>query len=472
MINPDASALGIAAGVRSGAFSALEVTRAALQRVAARNPVINAFTEVTAERALAEAAAIDARRAKNETLPPLTGVPYAVKNLYDIEGKVTLAGSIINRSNPPADQDAVLVARMREAGAILVGATNMDEYAYGFTTENTHYGATRNPHDLQRSAGGSSGGSAAAVATGCVPLSLGSDTNGSIRVPASFCGLYGLKPTYGRLPRSGAFLFSASLDHLGPFARSAVDLAACYDALQGPDSNDTACSRRAAEPVMPEIDQGIAGLRITVADEYFEQHAHPGALAARDSVARALGAKKTVTFPEAGRARASAYIITATEAANLHFENLKSRAADFEPLIRDRLLAGALTPATWILQAQRFRSWYRARVLEIFRDVDIVLAPATPFPAPVLGADTGIVDGKSVPLRPNIGILTQPISFIGLPVVAVPVWNVYPANDPNAGLPIGVQVIAAPWRESLALRVAAWLEKEGVTRSPIAKDMP
>ena len=301
-----------------------KVTRAALQRVAARNPVINAFTEVTAERALAEAAAIDARRAKKETLPPLTGVPYAVKNLYDIEGKVTLAGSIINRSNPPADQDAVLVARMREAGAILVGATNMDEYAYGFTTENTHYGATRNPHDLQRSAGGSSGGSAAAVAAGCVPLSLGSDTNGSIRVPASFCGLYGLKPTYGRLPRSGAFLFSASLDHLGPFARSAVDLAACYDALQGPDSNDTACSRRAAEPVMPEIDQGIAGLRITVADEYFEQHAHPGALAARDSVARALGAKKTVTFPEAGRARASAYIITATEAANLHFENLKS----------------------------------------------------------------------------------------------------------------------------------------------------
>ena len=464
MINPDASALGIAAGVRSGAFSALEVTRAALQRVAARNPVINAFTAVTSERALAEAAAIDERRARKVSLPALAGVPYAVKNLYDIEGEVTLAGSIINRSNPPVAADALLVTRMREAGAILVGATNMDEYAYGFTTENSHYGATRNPHDLQRSAGGSSGGSAAAVAAGCVPLSLGSDTNGSIRVPASFCGLYGLKPTYGRLPRSGAFLFSASLDHLGHFARSAVDLAACYDALQGPDPADIACSTRAAEPVMPDIDEGIAGLRIAVLDGYFEQNSHPGALAVRDIVARALGARKTVTIPEAGRARASAYIITATEAANLHFENLKSRAADFEPLIRDRLLAGALTPATWILQAQRFRSWYRARVLEMFRDVDIVLAAATPFPAPVLGTDTGMVDGKSVPLRPNIGILTQPISFIGLPVVAVPVWS--------AELPIGVQVIAAPWKESLTLRVAAWLEKEGVTRSPIAKDMP
>ncbi|MSQ52932.1 MAG: AtzE family amidohydrolase [Betaproteobacteria bacterium] len=464
MINPDASALGLAAGVRSGAVSALEITRAALQRVAVRNPVINAFTAVTSERALAEAAAIDRRRANKETLPALAGVPYAVKNLYDIEGAVTLAGSIINRDNPPAAADALLVTRMRAAGAILLGATNMDEYAYGFTTENTHYGATRNPHDLQRSAGGSSGGSAAAVAAGCVPLSLGSDTNGSIRVPASFCGLYGLKPTYGRLPRSGAFLFCASLDHLGPFARSAVDLAACYDALQGPDAADIACSTRAAEPVMPDIAEGIAGLRIAVVDGYFEQNSHPGALAVRDIVARALGARKTVTIPEAGRARASAYIITATEAANLHFENLKSRAVDFEPLIRDRLLAGALTPATWILQAQRFRSWYRTRVLELFRDVDIILAAATPFPAPILGTDTGMVDGKSVPQRPNIGVLTQPISFIGLPVVAVPVWN--------AELPIGVQVIAAPWRESLALRVAAWLEKEGVTRSPIAKDMP
>ncbi|MFM9968896.1 MAG: AtzE family amidohydrolase [Burkholderiales bacterium] len=471
MTNPEASALAIAAGVRAGDVSATEVVGATLERIAARNPRINAFTLVTEERALAEAKSIDARRARRETLPPLTGVPYAVKNLYDIQGHVTLAGSKINRDNAPAVADALLVSRMRDAGAILVGATNMDEYAYGFTTENTHYGATRNPHDLTRSAGGSSGGSAAAVAAGCVPLSLGSDTNGSIRVPSSFCGLYGLKPTYGRLSRSGAFLFSASLDHLGPFARSAADLAACYDAMQGADPTDIACSNRAAEPAMPEIDDGIKGLRIAVADDYFEKNAHPGALAARDAVAKALGVKKAISIPEAGRARASAYMITATEAANLHFENLKKRPADFEPLIRDRLLAGAFTPATWILQAQRFRSWYRARVLELLCDVDIILTPATPFPAPILGADTGIVDGKSIPLRPNIGLLTQPISFIGLPVVAVPVWNIYPAGDANAGLPIGVQVIAAPWKESLALRVASWLEKEGITRSPIAKDL-
>jgi AtzE family amidohydrolase len=411
-------------------------------------------------------------RASHRPLPALAGVPYAVKNLFDIEGEVTLAGSIINRENPPATADAVLVNRMREAGAILVGAVNMDEYAYGFTTENTHYGATRNPHDLTRSAGGSSGGSAAAVAAGCVPLSLGSDTNGSIRVPSSFCGLYGLKPTYGRLSRTGAFPFSASLDHLGPFARTTADLAACYDALQGTDAGDPACAQRETEPAAPVINQGIGDLRIAVAGGYFEQNAHPAAIAARDIVAGALDAKRSVTIPEAARARASAYIITATEAANLHFENLKARPADFEPLTRDRLLAGALAPAAWVLQAQRFRSWYLARVMDLFCDVDIILAPATPFAAPHLGTDTGIVDGKVVPMRPNIGLLTQPISFIGLPVVAVPVWISRAKDDPDCGLPIGVQIIAAPWKESLALRVAARLEKEQVTRSPIAKDMP
>ena len=456
-------AVAVAAAVASGKVSALEIAKAALARIASLDKSINAFTEVTGERALAEAAAIDARRARGEALPPLAGVPYAVKNLFDVRGLKTLAGSKINRDLAPAAADAVLIERLGAAGAVLLGALNMDEYAYGFTTENTHYGATRNPHDRRRTAGGSSGGSAAVVAAGCVPLSLGSDTNGSIRVPASFCGLFGLKPTFGRLPRSGSFLFSASLDHPGPFARSAADLAACYDVLQGPDPNDFACSNRAAEATLPHLSQGIAGLRIAMAGGYFEQIAHPEALAARDLVARALGADKTVIVPEAARARSSAYLITAAEAAAQHFANLKTRAADFEPLNRDRLLAGALIPALWILQAQRFRAWYRSRMLELFRDIDILLAPATPFAAPLLGTETGIVNGKSVPLRPNIGLLTQPISFIGLPVVAVPVWN--------AQLPIGVQVIAAPWKEGLALRVAAWLEKEGACRSPVAKDM-
>jgi Asp-tRNA(Asn)/Glu-tRNA(Gln) amidotransferase A subunit family amidase len=213
-------ALGAAAAVRSGLASAAEITEAVLAHIAARNPVLNAFTAVTAERALAEAKHIDRRRARGETLGPIAGAPFAVKNLFDIEGVVTLAGSKIDAERPPAASDAFILRKLTDAGAILVGALNMDEYAYGFTTENTHYGAAHNPHDPEHIAGGSSGGSGAAVAGGLVPIALASDTNGSIRVPSSFCGTFGLKPTYGRLSRAGTRPFVASLDHLGPVARS------------------------------------------------------------------------------------------------------------------------------------------------------------------------------------------------------------------------------------------------------------
>jgi aspartyl-tRNA(Asn)/glutamyl-tRNA(Gln) amidotransferase subunit A len=289
-----------------------------------------------------------------------------------------------------------------------------------------------------------------------VPLALGSDTNGSIRVPSSFCGLFGLKPTFGRLSRAGTFMFCASLDHLGPFARSVTDLALAYDAMQGPDPADPACSAPPeAEPVLPSHDLGSGGLRIAMADGYFTSGGSEQAYRAVVRVAEALDAHKIITLPEVARARAAAFVITTSESANLHFERLRTRAADFDPDVRDRLLAGALTPASWYLQAQRFRHWYHARVLELFRDVDIILAPATPCSAPKIGQKTFAVDGKEVMLRPNIGIYTQPLSFIGLPIVAVPLLDL-------GEMPIAVQVIAAPWREDLALRVAAQLESDGV----------
>ena len=201
-----------------------------------------------ADRALAEAAEVDRKIAWGVDPGPLAGVPFAVKNLFDIKGIPTLAGSIIRAKAPPPEKDATAVESLNAAGAVLLGALNMDEFAYGFTTENSHYGTTRNPHDLTCVAGGSSGGSAAAVAAGMVPLTLGSDTNGSIRVPSSFCGIFGLKPTYGRLSRHGAFLFVSSLDHVGPFARSVEDLASAYDVLQGSDPNDPVCTERQPEP--------------------------------------------------------------------------------------------------------------------------------------------------------------------------------------------------------------------------------
>jgi AtzE family amidohydrolase len=455
MIEADRTALGIAAAIRGGRLSATALAVRTLAAIEQRDGALNAFTAVTAERALREAGEIDRTLAGGDDPGPLAGVPYAVKNLFDVAELHTLAGSKINRDHAPATADATLVQRMRDAGGVLVGTLNMDEYAYGFTTENTHFGATHNPHDPRRVAGGSSGGSAAAVAAGLVPLTLGSDTNGSIRLPAALCGIFGLKPTYGRLSRAGTASFVDSLDHVGPFASTVADLAAAYDAVQGPDPADPACAARPAELATQALDDTVDHLRIAVADDYFARGGSAEAFAAVATVARALGASRKVTLPEAARARAAAFVITASEGASRHFADLRTRPGDFDPMTRDRLLAGALVPAAWYLQAQRFRRWFRDRVGEIFREVDIILAPTTPCAAPLIGQETMPLDGVEVPTRPNLGIFTQPISFIGLPVVSAPV------RRPGA-LPLGVQIIAAPWREVDALRIARVLERRGV----------
>lgn len=460
---PDASS--IAARVRSQEVSARSVVAAALARMAEHNDTLNCFTSVMAEQALKDADAVDRAIVDGKNPGLLAGVPFGVKDLYDVAGLTTLAGSKINAERSPATQDAALVTRLKQAGAVLVGAQNMDEYAYGFVTENSHYGPTRNPHDLKRMAGGSSGGSAASVAAGLVPLSLGSDTNGSIRVPASLCGIFGLKPTFGRLSRARTYPFVHSLDHLGPFARSTRDLALAFDLLQGADADDPVCTDRPPVLTLPELSKGIDGLRIAVADGYFAKGAEPDVLTAVEMIATALGATQQITIPEAHRARAAAFIVTGSEGSNLHLDDLRTRPQAFDPATRDRFLAGALIPVAWYLQAQRFRSWYRDRVRELFTQVDIILAPATPCPAPLIGQTTLVLDGEEVPLRPNLGVYTQPLSFIGVPIVAVPVPQ-------PGGLPIGVQIIAAPYNEALALRVAAFLELKGVVAAPVPTLQP
>jgi 1-carboxybiuret hydrolase len=449
----------IAKAVASGKVCALGVTEAALARIAHLNPTLNAFTAVTAERSRARAKAIDAAPGKAKL--PLAGVPFAVKNLFDIEGIATVAGSKINRSHPPAKKDSPLIARLEAAGAVLVGALNMGEYAYDFTGENVHDGSSRNPHDITRMSGGSSGGSGSAVGGGMVPLALGSDTNGSIRVPSSLCGIFGLKPTYGRLSRAHSFPFVASLDHLGPFARSTRDLALSYDLMQGPDPEDAACVARGIEPTLPLIEKGIDGLRIAMAGGYFRKGAAREAHDALDLVAKALGAHDEIEIPEAHRARAAAYVITTTEGAALHLDRLRNQATEFDPAVRDRLLAGAMVPSTLVVKAQIFRRWYRDRVVELFKHCDAILAPATPVIAPKLGQVNFMLDGVELPVRANMGIYTQPISFIGLPVVAVPV--------PLKPMPIAVQIITAPWREDIALRIAYALEQMGVCVAPQPK---
>ncbi|MDP3072204.1 MAG: AtzE family amidohydrolase [Opitutaceae bacterium] len=460
-----ASAVDILRAVRERRTTARGVVEVALAQAAATHGALNAFTLITADRARAEATAVDAALAEGRDPGPLAGVPYAVKNLFDLAGVVTVAGSKINRTNPPAVEDATCVERLRRAGAVCLGALNMGEYAYDFITDNAHDGSTHNPHDLARSAGGSSGGCGAAVAAGLVPLAIGTDTNGSIRVPSSFCGIWGLKPTYGRLSRAGSFPFVDSLDHIGPFARTVADLAAAYDAMQGPDPRDHACAQRRVEPATPELGAGLGDLRIVTLGGYFEKNCPPQAHSAVAAVAHALGSRVTprrVELPQAGLARAAAFLITATEAGSLHLGRSKGRAADFDPKIRDRFIAGALTPAAWYLQAQKFRAWFRAQVYEIFRDVDVLLAPATPVPATLLEQEMMSIEGLDMPVRPNLGLFTQPISFIGLPVVAAPVHTSGPQ-------PIGVQLIAAPWREAALLRVARVLEQSGVCTAPVAR---
>jgi AtzE family amidohydrolase len=443
------SATDLARAVKARKISAAEILQAHIARIEAFDPMLNCFTDRTFARAREAAAGIDGRIARGEAVGPLAGVPIAVKNLVDVQGLPTRAGSKIRRDAPPAIADAPALAKLVEAGAVLLGALNMDEFAFGFVTENSHDGDTHNPHDLTRSAGGSSGGSAASVAAGFAALTLGSDTNGSIRIPSSFCGVFGLKPTYGRIDRTGTFPFVDSFDHIGPFARSTEDLALAYDVM----------TRGTAPAATPRLGQQLDPSRIAVLEGWFEDGASSEMLGALSAVAAGLGAKARATLPAAKLARAAAFCITAFEGGQLHKENLRERPQDFDPATRPRLIAGALQPAETIYQAQRFRAWFRAEAQKLFEKFDILLAPASPCVAPLLGQKTMLVNGQEMPVRPNLGLYTQPISFIGLPVVCVPVTS--------GALPCGVQIITAPGREDLALAAAHQLETARVVAAPV-----
>lgn len=454
-----ATAVGIAAAVAKGRIRATEVTKWALARIAETASTVNAFTCVTERRALEESAEVDRIVEAGGDPGPLCGVPYGVKNLFDLEGETTVAGSKINRDHLPAEGDATAVSRLKAAGAICLGALNMGEYAYDFVTDNPHDGPTRNPRDPTRSAGGSSGGSGAAVAAGLVAFALGTDTNGSIRVPASFCGIWGLRPTYGALSRGGTFAFVDSLDTIGPMARDPMDLAVVYDVLSGPDDRDKAVRRKPTHSLSKEPGIAVDSIRLARLGGYFAAGGEDAVHEAVDTVCQSLRVQRLVELPEPELARTAAYVITASESAARHWERLRSRADDFDPVIRDRLIAGAMTPAIWTVKAHRFRAWLKARLAELFKNVDVLIAPATPMRAPRFGQESFLFEGKEVPLRPNIGVFTQPISLVGLPVVAAPVLS-------PQGLPCAVQLIAAPWKEAQLIAVASELKERGVCEAP------
>ena len=474
----DTSGLDIASAVAAKQLSAQEAVATCLDRIEALNPRVNAFTAVHKDRALARAQAVDQQVQSGQQLP-LAGVPFAVKNLFDIEDQTTLAGSKINQQNAVAAADALMIQRIEAAGGVLVGALNMGEFAYDFTGENQHYGDCRNPWNLAHMTGGSSSGSGAALASGMVPLTLGSDTNGSIRVPSALCGTYGLKPTYGRLPRTGSYPFCDSLDHVGPMARSVAELAAAYNVMQGFDATDHVCVSR--QPDLVDV-QSIDGktLRIGVLQGYFAPQEFDEATQVVADCAKALEAMGVAVddceldLAEAGRS--AAFLITNIEGASLHYEKILQRADDFDPDTRDRFIAGSLLPAAWYARAQRVRRQYAEEAAELFRRFDVLLAPATPMRAPLRGQKTMLMGGSEVNVRANLGYFTQPISCIGLPVVCAPVMQsqfgtpqTAQAVSVSAATPsMGVQIIAAPWREDLCFKVASLLADASITRSEVA----
>ena len=440
ILSGGASALAIASAVRSGQIKAVAVAQAALQRIMKGNPAVNAMTRVLAERALAEAAAVDAQVAAGHDPGPLAGVPYAVKDLFDVAGLPTTAGAARLEQAPAATHDAEAIARLHKAGAVLVGTCNMDEFAYGFVTDNARWGQTRNPHDLTRFAGGSSGGSAAAVAAGMVPFALGSDTNGSIRIPASLCGLFGTKPSHASLSRDGVYPFVHTLDDIGAFTRTAGDLALVDAVLRGDDA-----------PISAE------GHSAAFLGGWFAQNLAPEMEAALARLRAGLDEAPVIVLDGVDRARSAAFLITAYEGGQLHRENLRSDPLSFDPATRDRLIAGAALPDAIYQEALAYRAVFAAQFADIFRQYDVLIAPAVYGPAPLIDDPMIPIDGVMQPARANLGLYTQPISFLGLPVVAAPLAV--------PGLPMGVQLIGAPGGDHAVLEFAAQLEAQGLIAS-------
>jgi aspartyl-tRNA(Asn)/glutamyl-tRNA(Gln) amidotransferase subunit A len=429
------SVLDLAAQVRSGATSAADLTERVLADVARRDRDLNAVTRLLPERARREAAAVEAAVAAGRDPGPLAGVPYGVKDLFDVAGLATTAGSSLYADALPASADALAVTRLREAGAILVATLNMDEFAYGFATINARHGTTRNPHDTSRLAGGSSGGSAAVVAAGLLPFSLGSDTNGSIRVPASLTGTYGLKPTHEDLPLAGVFPFAESFDDIGPFANNVADLQGVWEVLAG----------KIASPAP-------ATLRVARLGGRFRENAEADQLAAIDAIAPDA---PLIALPEIARARSAAFLITAYEGGALHRNALSRSAMAFDPATRDRLLAGALLPDELYAEAQAFRRTYKIVIAALVAEFDVLLAPATPCAAPLVDDPRILIDGALSPARADLGIHTQPISFLGLPSLSVPLRR-------PGRLPLGLQLIGRAHCEADLFAFAAGLEARGV----------
>ena len=440
--------VGAARRVADGEVSPVELTSACLERIAGIDAQVNAFITVTADTAVDDARVVERERVRGEAVGPLAGVPIALKDLFDTAGVRTTAGSRFFAERVP-DRDAAVVQKLRGAGAVLLGKLNMHEWALGVTNDNPHYGACRNPWALDRITGGSSGGSAAALAAGMCFGSLGSDTGGSIRIPASLCGVVGLKPTYGRVSLRGVVPLSWSLDHAGPMARRVADVALLLDVIAGPDRADPGSVDVAADEYMARLEDGISGWRIgVIADEWLgdiEPDVQALVRKATQALASAGAQIEELTAPDLPDAARLNGLMTTADAATFHRERMENAPDDFGSDVLARLRRGAGYGATDYADARRqqtilrrtFSSWF----VEHGGMFDAVVLPTTPCTAPrIAGLD-------AVATAPVLTRLTAPFNLTGLPAMSVP------CGLTAEGLPVGLQIVGAPWAERRVLRV-------------------
>jgi aspartyl-tRNA(Asn)/glutamyl-tRNA(Gln) amidotransferase subunit A len=443
------TAIEIAQQVRRGEIKAREVVDSALAAVHRHNGQLNCFTRIFDDSARRDAETIDRQIEQGIDPGPLAGVPFAVKDLFDLAGYSTTAGAQLRVNATKAKHDAVAVQLLKRAGAILIGTLNMDEFAYGFATVNAHFGTTRNPHDLACLAGGSSGGSAAAVAAGLVPLTLGSDTNGSVRVPAALCGVWGIRPADDVISVTGTFPFAEILDTVGPFARSVDDLRLAYNILANANPSDPTVDDQQFDP---------AALRIGRLRGWFERNASDVMIQSIEQVASHLKVSEEAMMPDAEAARSASFLMTAAQGGALHLETLRDRAMEYDPAVRDRLLAGAMLPAGMYVKAMAFRKAYRQRVRSLLEKFDVLIAPCTPVTAPRIDQATIMIDGQAAPARAQLGLYTQPLSLAGIPIISGPM------NRPGE-MPVGIQFATAPGKESMLFSLMKRLENEGILRA-------
>jgi len=430
--------------------SPVEVTRAVLDWIAAVNPRLNAFLTITADEALAAARRAERAIRAGRYKGPLHGVPISVKDLIQTAGLRTTCGSRILADWIP-EEDATLIGRFREAGAILIGKTHLHEFAYGPTNLNPHYGPARNPWDPRRMTGGSSGGSGIAVATACSYASIGTDTGGSVRIPAALCGVVGLKPTYGRISRAGIFPLSWSQDHAGPLTRTVADAAIALQALAGFDPADPASSRQAVSNFSKGLTAGVKGLRLGVPREFFWDEVDPevaGAVRKAVAVLAGLGASvREVRWPMVAEARALSFLIMGAEAFSVHERWLKERPEEYGPDVRQRLAQGATILAADYLRAQRLRREFIGSLDAVFENCDVLLIPTVPVAAPRLDESTIHWPTQTESMTAALTRFTRPFNLTGTPALSVP------CGFTAGGLPIGLQIAGRAFAEATVLRV-------------------